>query len=67
MKQAELRDMFTRPPGVPLNQPLWYLLTPCLLLYQILQLWRLGKHWSGSWWLWTSRWRRYPNGILLWL
>jgi hypothetical protein len=26
-----------RPPGVPVHQPLWYLLTPCLL-NQILQL-----------------------------
>jgi hypothetical protein len=43
LKQVELWDMFTRPPGVPVNQPLWNHLTPCLLLYQILQLWRLHK------------------------
>jgi len=32
VKQADRRDMFKRPPKVSVHQPLWYLLTPCLLL-----------------------------------
>jgi hypothetical protein len=28
---------------VSVHQPLWYLLTPCLLLHQLLQLWRIQK------------------------
>jgi hypothetical protein len=25
------------------------------------------EHIIGPWWPWTGRWRRYPNGTLLWL
>ena len=31
-------------PRLPIHQPLWYLLTPCLLLHQLLQLCRLFIH-----------------------
>ena len=50
-----------RPPGVSVYQLLWCLLTHFLLLHQLLQLWRLKKYRGGPWW------RRYPNGIFLWL
>ena len=38
MKQADLRDIFKK------SQECWYInLTPCLLVYQLLQLLRLQK------------------------
>jgi len=39
--QADLKDMFKWPPRVSVHQLLWYPRTPCLLLHQHLQLWRL--------------------------
>jgi hypothetical protein len=43
MKQADLRNMFRKASRVSAHQTMWYLLTPCLLLHQILQLRRLHK------------------------
>jgi hypothetical protein len=43
MKQADLMVKFIGLPRVSIQQPSWYLLTPCLLLHQLLQLRRLQK------------------------
>ena len=47
-------------PAVSVHQALWYLLTLCFLVHQLLQL--LGGEQDP----WTSRWRRCSNWILLW-
>jgi hypothetical protein len=44
MKQVDLRDMFKNAPKSVCNQLLWYLLTPFLLLHQLLQPQRLQKN-----------------------
>jgi hypothetical protein len=53
-------------PSVTIYQSLCYLLTSCLLFHQLLQLWRLQKTQEGTL-MTVSRWRKYPNGLLLWL
>ena len=45
----------------------WYILTICLLLHHLIELWRLQKTQKTNQWPWTSLWRRYLNGALLWL
>jgi len=54
-----------RPSRVFLHQPLWYLLTPFSYSFKFFSYEDLRKHKIGTWWPWTSRWRRYPNGIHL--
>jgi len=43
MKQADPADMFKQPPRASVHQLLWYLLTSCLHLHQLLQLWSPQK------------------------
>ena len=45
MKQANLTEIFKKASKnvCSVHQPLWYLLTQCLILHQLLQLWRLQK------------------------
>jgi len=44
-EKANLTEMFKKTSKIVcrVHQPLWYLLTHCLLLHQLLQLWRLQK------------------------
>ena len=51
------------PPRVSLL--VWYFLTRCFLLHQLLHLWKLQKTQERIWWPWTSGWRSFSNGILL--
>jgi hypothetical protein len=49
---------------------LWRLLihSPLIFQHPLQELYRLKKDTNrGPGWHWTNSWRRYPNGILLWL
>lgn len=52
-----------RLPRVSVHQPFWHLLMLCLLLHQLKYK---NTRKQRPWGLWTSRWRRHPNRILLW-
>jgi len=61
---TDLRDMSKRSPIQSVHQPLWYLLTPCLLVRQLVNYEDSIKHRRGPSLPWTIRWSKYSDAIL---
>ena len=67
MRQADHRDVIKKDSKCPYINCWGIPQNACLLSHQLLQLWNFRKHSKGHWCPLTTSWRRYSNGMLLWL